>query len=49
VIYGVISISSLNATVRKKNFCLFLKEKYLEEYMVLNMEMGNGIVRQIEN
>jgi hypothetical protein len=28
--------------------CLFLKGKYLEEYMVLNM-MGNGKVGRIEN
>jgi len=28
---------------------LFLKEKYLEEYMVLNIKMGNGKVGRIEN
>jgi len=27
----------------------FLKGKYLEEYVVLNMEMGSGKVRRIEN
>jgi hypothetical protein len=27
----------------------FLKGKYLEEYMVLNMKMGNGKVGRIEN
>jgi hypothetical protein len=27
----------------------FWKEKYLEEYMVLNMKMGNGKVGRIEN
>jgi len=27
----------------------FLKGKYLEEYMVLNMKMGNGKVERIEN
>jgi len=27
----------------------FWKERYLEEYMVLNMEMGNGKVGRIEN
>jgi hypothetical protein len=27
----------------------FLKGKYLEEYMVLNMETGNGKVGRIEN
>jgi len=27
----------------------FLKGKYLEEYMVLNMKTGNGKVGQIEN
>ena len=26
-----------------------LKGKYLEEYMVLNMKMGNGEVGRIEN
>jgi len=35
---------------RKKNkLSLFLKEKYLEEYMVRNMKMGNGKVGRIEN
>jgi hypothetical protein len=28
---------------------LFLKGKYLEEYMVLNMKMGNGKVGRIED
>jgi len=28
---------------------LFLKGKYLEEYMVINMKMGNGKLGQIEN
>jgi len=32
-------------TVNKK----VLKEKYLEEYMVLNMKMENGKVGRIEN
>jgi len=27
----------------------FLKGKYLEEYMVLNMKRGNGKVGRIEN
>jgi hypothetical protein len=34
---------------RKNRLCLFLKGKYLEEYMVLNMKMGNGNVGQIKN
>jgi len=29
--------------------CLFLKGKYLEKYMVLNMKMGNGKLGRIEN
>jgi len=29
---------------RKNKLCLSLKGKYLEEYMVLNMKMGNGKV-----
>jgi hypothetical protein len=28
---------------------LFLKGRYLEEYTVLNMKMGNGKVGRIEN
>jgi hypothetical protein len=28
---------------------LFLKGKYLEEYRVLNMKMGNGKLGRIEN
>jgi hypothetical protein len=34
---------------RKNKLCLFLKGKYLEEHIVLNMKMGNGNVGQIEN
>ena len=34
---------------RKNKLCLFLKGNYLEEYMVLNMKMGNGRVGRIEN
>jgi hypothetical protein len=34
---------------RKNKLCLFLKGKYLEEYMVLNMKTGNGKVGRIEN
>ena len=33
---------------RKTKLCLFLKGKYLEEYMVLNMKMGNGKVGGLE-
>jgi len=29
--------------------CLFWEGKYLEEYMVLNMKMGNGKVGRIAN
>jgi len=35
--------------VRINKLCLFLKGKYLEEYMVLNMKMGNRKVGRIEN
>jgi len=34
---------------RKNKLCLFLKGKYLEKYMVLNMKMENGKVGRIEN
>jgi hypothetical protein len=34
---------------RKNKLCLFLKGKYLEDYMVLNMKMWNGKVGRIEN
>jgi len=34
---------------RKTSCANFLKGKYLEQYMVLNMKMGNGKVRRIEN
>jgi len=34
---------------RKEQLYLFLKGKYLEEYRVLNMKMGNGKVGGIEN
>ena len=33
----------------KNKLCQFLKGKYLEEYMVLNMKTGNGKVGRIEN
>jgi hypothetical protein len=33
----------------RTNCASFLKEKYLEEYMVLNMNMWNGKVGRIEN
>jgi hypothetical protein len=36
-------------TKKKNKLCLFLKGKYLEEYMVLNIKMGNGKVGRIEN
>ena len=34
---------------RRTSSADFLKGKYLEEYMVLNMKMGNGKVGRIEN
>jgi hypothetical protein len=34
---------------RTSSAFFFLKGKYLEEYMVLNMKMGNGKEGQIEN
>jgi hypothetical protein len=35
---------------KKEEQALFIFErKYLEEYMVLNMKMGNGKVGRIEN
>jgi len=34
---------------RRTSSANFLKGKYLEEYMVLNMEMGNGNVGRIGN
>jgi len=35
---------------RRASFaCFFLKGKYLEEYMVLNMKMGSGKLGRIEN
>jgi hypothetical protein len=34
---------------KKEELCLFFEGKYLEEYMVLNMKMGNGKVGRIEN
>jgi len=33
----------------KTSLANFRKRKYLEEYMVLNMKMGNGNVGRIEN
>jgi hypothetical protein len=46
----LISRSIAVLLTRKKNKpCLFFKGKYLEEYMVLNMKMGNGKVGRIEN
>jgi hypothetical protein len=33
---------------RRRN-CVYFGRKYLEEYMVLNMKMGNGKVGRIEN
>jgi hypothetical protein len=35
--------------VRMNKLCLFLKGKYLEEYMVVNMKMGKRKVGRIEN
>jgi len=34
---------------RRTRSANFLKGKYLEEYTVLNMKMGNGKVGRIEN
>jgi hypothetical protein len=34
---------------RRTGSANFQKVKYLEEYMVLNMKMGNGKVGRIEN
>jgi len=52
-IYLAINLSTHNwerHLRRKKNkLCSFLKGKYLEEYMVLNMRTGNGKVGRIEN
>ena len=36
-------------TKKEEKICLFLKGKYLEEYMVLNMEMGDRKVGRIED
>ena len=36
-------------TKKEKEALQFLNGKYLEEYMVLNMKMGNGKVGRIEN
>jgi hypothetical protein len=36
-------------TKNEEQAVLILKGKYLEEYMVLNMKMGNGKVGQIKN
>jgi hypothetical protein len=33
----------------RTSFAYFWKEKYLEEYMVLNIKMGNGKVGRIAN
>jgi hypothetical protein len=46
VTYGA---ETLMMTKKEEQALLFLKGKYLEEYMVLNMKMGNGKVGQIEN
>jgi hypothetical protein len=47
---SVNEISSIIACSAAFNYlCLFLKGKYLEEYMVLNMKIGNGKVGRIEN
>jgi hypothetical protein len=35
------TINTIYNTFSKSKLCLFLKGKYLEEYMVLNMKMGN--------
>jgi len=34
---------------RRKSYANFLKGKYLEEYVVLKMKMGDGKVGRIEN
>jgi hypothetical protein len=34
---------------KKRSCANFLKGKYLEEYVVLNMKTGNGKVGRIEN
>jgi len=36
-------------TKKEEQVVLIFKGKYLEEYMVLNMETGNGKVGRIEN
>jgi hypothetical protein len=36
-------------TKKEEKAVLIFKGKYLEEYMVLNMQMGNGKVGRIEN
>jgi hypothetical protein len=33
----------------RRTSCAYLKGKYLEEYMVLNMKMGNGKLGRIDN
>jgi len=51
LIRPVVSCGAEAWTVTKKEeqVVLIFKGKYLEEYMVLNMETGNGKVGRIEN
>jgi len=44
-----VNLAVIFSLIRKNKLCLFLKGKYLEAYMVLNMKMGNGKVGRIEN
>jgi len=51
LIRPVVSYGAEAWTLKKKEdkALLILKEKYLEEYMVLNMKTGNGKVGRIDN
>ena len=46
VSYGA---EALTLTKKEEQALLIFERKYLEEYMVLNMKMGNGKVGRIEN
>ena len=52
--WNVIPVVSYGAeawtlTKKEEQAWLIFERKYLEEYMVLNMKMGNGKVGRIEN
>jgi hypothetical protein len=46
---STVQLQTWTITKKEEKALLNLKGKYLEEYMVLNIKMGNGKLGRIEN